>query len=293
MIFNEKTIKIFSVIAILVTIGVSVPQHEARAGLIPGVPDPVVEIGPNLWFNTITSGVTTALNIFTTFIQPVFTALVKTLIRRVIADLKNQTIQWIVTGQFDMPQFVSSFQVDPRKIAENASRIFLSRLTNINFCNYQPPAYNSNLLFSANLSLTLDCTFPQNLDFTKFRKDWRNGGWTALWAATDPQNNYWDVVNRAIVQKQIAENKSLSAWYNEILTNAGMKGLTDNKGKIVTPGGYLSQALNSTIEKSYPDIGQIGTDPASLINAVTQAIGEIVDAGLKKAIQTGLTTAFK
>ncbi len=285
MIFNEKTIKFFSLLVIFLTIASFYPTHEARAFLgfldltfTSELPCPL----------SILNCLTLAQEGFDVILKPLAIAITKTAIRAVVADLKNQTIRWIVTGQFGTPQFVSSFQVDPRKIAENASRIFLSRITNINFCNYQPPVYNSNLLFSVKLGLDLQCSLGSSTDISKFARDWRKGRWSALWGITNPQNNYWDVVERAIVQKQLNEQKSLSAYYNEILTNAGFTGLKDSKGKTVTPGQYLADSLKETVHQDYPTIDQIDE-----WSGIIQAIGEIVNAGLKQVIQKGLTTAFK
>ncbi len=280
---NKQILKIFSILVIFVLIGTFYPPRESKALIF----DFVTEIGPNLFVNSITSAVDLAMKAYDTILKPLAIAAAKAAIRSVVAELKNQTIRWIVTGQFGTPQFVSSFQADPRKIAENASRIFLSRITNINFCNYQPPVYQSDLLFSVKLGLELQCSLDSSTDFTNFARDWRKGRWSALWGVTNPQNNYWDVAQRAIVQKQIAENKSLSAWYNEILTNSGFTGLKKN-GKIVTPGQYLADSLKETVHQDYPTLDQIDE-----WSGILQALSEIVDAGLKTVIQKNLTEAFK
>ncbi|MBU6415500.1 hypothetical protein KGQ34_04670 [Patescibacteria group bacterium] len=287
---HQNLLKPFSVVAIFVMIAVSVPQREASAfGFDFGGVTFTEEVpGPLMTFNGITSGATAATNLFFTILQKVAIALAKTLIRAAINELKNQTIKWIVTGQFDKPQFVSSFQADPRKIAENASRIFLSRLTGINFCQYNQNIPSSSLLFSLKLNVQLDCTVPGLAGANgKVETDWFRAGFPTLWGITHPQNNGWDVAGRVAVEKNISEQNSLNAFYDEILTNSGFVGIKNEKGQTVTPGQYLADATKETIVQSYPDIGKIDE-----WTGVIQAIIDIVRAGLGTAIEKGLTKAF-
>ena len=85
----------------------------------------------------------------------------KTVFRILLKMVKDMIINAVITGDFGAPTFVQNFQADFANSAQNAARSFISQLTNINFCNFNP---NPRPLFiSLNFQFRFQCTATRQL----------------------------------------------------------------------------------------------------------------------------------
>ena len=96
-----------------------------------------------------------------TFKARVLDPLAKTILQKLIREMKRMAINYIVTGDAGLPTFVTNFETDIKKVAENAARSYLSQLTGINFCSFFPPIEQS--VISLNFNLQFACTVNGDL----------------------------------------------------------------------------------------------------------------------------------
>ncbi|MDO8600782.1 MAG: hypothetical protein Q7R73_04260 [bacterium] len=220
-------------------------------------------------------------------LDPLATSLAKSVIRQ----LRAATINWIITGDFDLkkPFFITSFVLDPQKIAENVSRQFLSDLTGINFCNFHPrlqsaPSLNININFNKQFA----CTFGNNgssADYEAFLRDFDNGGWPAFFGLQQAKNDPIQTLLSSIDQKEKNISRATAAYIREAALGGGFLGQRDPKtGKIKTPGRLIADTLQNAQLSEY--IGQ------ELVNEIFGAITEIIDTAIGKTIEDGLLKNF-
>lgn len=86
----------------------------------------------------------------------------------IIRQMRGMVINWINTGNIGgTATFVTNFEFDAKQTASNAARLFASKATGIDFCNYFPYNPAVNLDFRADLRIALECnvdkTFEQHV----------------------------------------------------------------------------------------------------------------------------------
>ena len=213
------------------------------------------------------------------------------ILKTAIKVSRDMVLRWVITGRFEGPVFVASFSADAAQIAENASRIFLSSLTRINFCSFIGPPSPRTFVLSADFGLS--CTLPSAIE--------KNYTATIITLATnpgavsladrlglqDPQNNTIYNSVRLIDERDAAVARALIARNAEYLTGQGFLCLRDEKtGQCSTPGSFVArQVMASLIE------GPV--EEASVAGTVQQAIAEIIDTAIRVNIERGLNKAFR
>ncbi len=235
---------------------------------------------------TLTAANTSALVTKEYFLDPAAKIIAITIIR----TLRDIVIRWIVTGQFGFPSFQTSFTADPARIAENASRIFLSQLTGINFCSFAqdiPNLQNYNIALDFGLSCSLPSGLDQNYNakLIQWIEDPYSLSLEERWAFTDPQANkaylYVDTLDR----KAEAEAKALIARAAEVSSGGGFIGKRDPKtGKINTPGRVISNYLQEAIGSNFRE--------GDVADELNEAIIAILDTLIGQTINKGLSTIF-
>lgn len=81
----------------------------------------------------------------------------------IIQQMRNMVLNWINTGNIGgSPTFVQSFEYDAKQSAENAARIFASKITGLDFCNYFPRTGPVDLAFRADFRLGIECTLDKS-----------------------------------------------------------------------------------------------------------------------------------
>lgn len=97
-------------------------------------------------------------DIFNNFKDTCLKALAHDIASIILRQMRNMIITWINTGNVSKPTYVTNFQFDALQAARNAARIFVSRATGYNFCNYFPtnPAYDLN--FGLDFRLGVECS---------------------------------------------------------------------------------------------------------------------------------------
>ncbi|MBI3627415.1 MAG: hypothetical protein HY220_01510 [Candidatus Sungbacteria bacterium] len=207
--------------------------------------------------------------------------------RQVIRLAHDMVIRWILTGNFGAPQFVQSFTADPKKIAENAARIFVSQITGINFCNYFPPIVGP-ALFSNNISISLACNVanPQLALYTQFYSPYTGNYPISDWiAAQSPNRDYVQTVINAQDAKAAYETAAVNAWRTQTIANNGFYGQQNANGSIVTPGSIVAEPLKSLIQSN--------DRQRDLVNEIGQAIASIVNTAVGQMINKGLGNIFQ
>ncbi|MBI4132748.1 MAG: hypothetical protein HY473_01440 [Candidatus Sungbacteria bacterium] len=213
-----------------------------------------------------------------------------TALKLVINLVRDMVLRWIVTGRFEGPVFSASFSIDAAKTAENASRIFLSELSGINFCaGFGIPSVQ-NFIFSRDF--TLACTLPSGIDrqytdtLIKLTTDPASLSLEERLTLQDPQNNRIYSYVRTIDEQNKAIARAVAARNAEYAAGQGFLGIRDPQtGKITTPGSAVAKLVMEEVITS--PIRQ--TDVA---NTVQQAIAAIIDTAIRVVIERGLTQAF-
>lgn len=207
----------------------------------------------------------------------IMTAILKTIINLV----RDMTIRWISTGRFDMPVFSQSFTVDIAKTAENASRIFLTELTGINFCSsFGIPSIGA---FTYSLNLGLSCTAGSDFDKVDFFLHPEKYDEKQRYVLSLPENEYGQTLLRAAQAKTESEARAVISKAAEYAAGQGFLGIRDKDGKIVTPGSAVAKlVMEQTIVSPVRQ-----TDVA---NTTQQAIAAIVDTAIRTIVEKGLAT---
>ncbi|MBI2096538.1 MAG: hypothetical protein HYT40_00020 [Candidatus Sungbacteria bacterium] len=248
-------------------------------------------------------------------------AIAKTIIRA----MRNMVINYINTGNFGQPTFVANFQFDARQTAENAARIFASKLTGIDFCNYFPrnPAnLNLSLDIRAGLACTYQKSFPQYLAAIHAPGDLPlreqilldSPENDPLWVDLDKQlklSNEVAAAKRARetqvisgkgfigTEKCVKEEVVVQGGYFHSTSGERCQGPNDPPGdcipqapqtvcvekKIVTPGSYIADLATEPIKSEFRE--------GELVDEFGEAIAQIVDSLVGKLINQGLDNIFK
>lgn len=261
--------------ALASALGISLGSGAAAASTA-GLAVPVLD-ALNLSQNTITANAAAALKT-KSCADELLTAALKVAINLV----RDMVIRWIVTGRFEGPVFSQSFAIDLQKGVENASRIYLSKLTGINFCagiSIPPSAF-----FNLNANLALACTF--NGDRRLFRLGAGVSDVIQLSASEETPNEYWNAAITALDQKLQFEEQARSAFTEEFQAGQGFLCIRDQEtGKCTTPGSAVAAIVMQT--QIISPIRQ--TDVA---NTVQQAIAAILDTAIRVLLEKGLSRTF-
>lgn len=257
-------------------LGLFVPTGE-----VPWLPVGVQEI--------ITGLSTNALNLKSIQDEVVVSAL-----KLVINSVREMVRLWIITGRFEMPVFSTSFSIDAAQIAENASRIFLSQLTGINFCSsFSAPPIPS---ISISKALSLSCTLPSRMD-----QNYSRYLLTQLYNPQQAANDF--SLQEMLAASNVGSNKiytfaeaerlrgqevarALDARRTEYLAGQGFLGIRDEKtGKITTPGTYVAELVKQT--------GIVGPrETADVAQTVQQAVDAIIETAVRTVLEKGLSGIF-
>lgn len=207
----------------------------------------------------------------------------------VIRTLRGMVIKWILTGRFEGPAFSTSFSIDAARIAENASRQFLSELTGIDFCaGFNIPAVpNFAFNFNVNSSCTLPIGINQNYTNSLLALNTNPGSlsFEEKLALNDPQNNRIYSYIFALDEQQRRIAKAVDARNAEYLAGGGFLGIRDPAtGKIKTPGRHVADILQEDVNSLFREY--------DLADELLEAIVAIVDTFVQKTINDGLTAAF-
>jgi len=246
----------------------------------------------------------------------------------IIRQMRNMVIQWIYTGNFGgTPTFVQNYQFDARQTAENATRIFMSKLSGIDFCNYFPQSPAVNLNFSVDLRLGLECSLQKS--FPEFVAAINAPGDLSLRdriLLDAPENDpLWvELDARLKLSNEIAAAKR--ARETEVVSGSGFEGIrTCAKKEVFAPARYLHQVSGEVCYAdafgAYPDgcvlqpaieycaeykqttpgraLADLITEPiksefreGELVDEFGEAIAQIVNALVGKMINEGLNRTF-
>lgn len=257
------------------------PLRSSAQLFVPTAEVPSLPVGAA---NIATSLSTTKLNL-----KSISDTLMTVFLKTAINMLRDMVLNWIITGRFEGPVFSTSFSADAKKIAENASRIFLSQLSGINFCaGFNIPSRPS---LSLNLALGLECSLPPSaggantantLDMYLHPERYSEAD---LFFATQPENLYPWVLTRTIEAKANAEARALTSFSAEYAAGKGFLGIRDESGRIVTPGSYVAELVMQNRIVS-------PTRQTDVANTIQQAIASIIDTAIRVNIERGLSAAF-
>lgn len=275
------TVALLSIFLLTVLAAPSPSAAVLGLGFVPTAEVEVLPVGAA----TISTGLaTTKLNL-----KSISDALLTGLLKTAINMLRDMVLNWVITGRFEGPVFSTSFSADAKKIAENASRIFLSQLSGINFCaGFNIPSQPS---LSLNLALGLECSLPTSaggantsnvLDMYLYPERYSEAD---LFFAAQPENLYPWVLTRTIEAKANAEARALIAFAAEYAAGQGFLGIRDENGNIVTPGSYVAELVmqNQIVSP---------TRQTDVANTIQQAIASIINTAIRVNIERGLSAAF-
>jgi len=245
----------------------------------------------------------------------------------IIRGIRDQILTYINTGNFGKSTFITNFQFDAQQTAKNATRLFLSKISGLDFCNYYPPP-GVDLNFELSVRLGLECTYQQST--SDYLKGLDNPGSLPYYAQARlllPQNDPL-MVEMQLRQKLAGEVASaVEARQNQVVSGKGFIGMEKCvEEKVVVAGGYfhsasgercttgadfalgdcVSQAAQTVCSKteivtpgSY--VADIATEPIKsqmreleLIDEfgeIQGAITAIIDAFIKKTVNDGLSKA--
>ena len=270
-----------------VTTGLPTSDVGAKTGILATAGGTIltcVGTALNLVQNTLTAGGISFL-----VSKSKLDAIATGLLKKAINLVRDMVIRWIITGRFEGPVFVASFSVDLAKVAENASRIFLSELTDINFCKSIRPPDRQTFRLSADFGLS--CTLPDKYDqeytdtIITLATNPRALQREVIQALGEPNNISTDVTIVALDEQQKAISRALLARSAEYVTGDGFLGIRDADGNIKTPGSYVAELVMQS--QIVSPIRQ--TDVA---DTVQTAIAAILDTAIRASIEKGLSTAF-
>lgn len=227
--------------------------------------------------NTSTNN-SSCVNVFTT-------AILKT----AIALVRDMVLRWIVTGNFGAPVFSTSYRIDATRIAENASRIFISQLTGLNFCaGFGIPSPQNFLL---GFALTSQCTLPAGINenytdaLLRLHNDPGSLTFEEYLALSNPQNNRVYQYVWALDEKRRQEAIAVNSFNQEYQAGKGFFCVRNASGRCVTPGSAVAELVMQS--QIVSPIRQ--TDVADDIQT---AIAAILDTAVRVLIERGLATVF-
>lgn len=238
-----------------------------------------------------------------------FKATAVDLARAAVKAARDSIIKWVNTGNMDVtPTFVTNFEFDAQKTAENAARLFASQLTNIDFCNYFPVTPTVNLDFQLNARIGLECNFQKSSrEYREALKDpslFSTEEKIAMFLddATDPllvELNAKSQLATVISQKKEARRTQVTSGKGFTGVEKCVKwqtstGLSCTSGddedcfcaekKTLTPGAYVADLATEPLKSEFRE--------SELIKDIEEAIGAVLNAALGKVINDGLNAAF-
>lgn len=208
------------------------------------------------------------------------------IVKRAINAARDIITRWIVTGRFDIePVFSTSFSVDLTKTAENASRIFLSKVTGINFCaGFNIPSTLLSFTLTADFGLT--CSLPSDFNPVEY---FNNRGHHTDYddaIARLPENDFTQTFSDITNLKAQFEGRAVGNQILEWITSQGFFSIKDpNTGKTTTPGSFVaSLVMENTITSPARE--------ADVASTIQQAIGVIIDTAIRVYTEKGLSKVF-
>lgn len=209
------------------------------------------------------------------------------LLKDTIKLMRDMILNWIVTGRFGLPTFSTNYHIDAAQTAENASRIFLSKLSGINFCEGFNIGALQNFNFNYSLSVTCSLTNPIQTNYanTMFAlagitdatrppfEDWLN------LRSTENNKIYSFVTTEDERQRQIAN--AVNTRNAEHQAGLGYLPIKNELTALAKLPGSSAKELADAVGIKSP-INQ--TDVA---NTVQQAISAIIETALKQLVNSG------
>lgn len=212
------------------------------------------------------------------------------LFKPVINAIRDIIIRWIITGRFQLPVFSLGYGVDIAQVAENASKIFLSELSGINFCQGFDIPNISNFALSLDLGLT--CTLPSNLDqdytntLLKLVADPASLSLEEQLILNDPSNNKVYAFIEASGKKREGVARAVIARAAEYIAGQGFLDIKDANGKVKTPGTFVGELVKDQLT-------HYSTMQAANVQTVQQAVIAIIDTAVKQLVFKGLDALSK
>lgn len=211
----------------------------------------------------------------------------KGLMSIVIQTVKNMIIKWILTGNFEKPFFSVNIEADLKKSAENALRIFASKLTGIDFCNYFPqvptiPNFPFNFRFGIECSLQRPFgDYIRGLEFPTQNPQYFQDRILGFFSENDPLEVELEIARRSAQEAA----KAKEATRDELLAGGGFYGERNNRGEITTPGSGVKRIFEQPIESE--------TRNRDLADEIGEAVAQIIDTVIGKVVNGGINKIFK
>lgn len=244
----------------------------------------------------------------------------------IIRGIRDQILTYINTGNFGKSTFITNFQFDAQQTAKNATRLFLSKISGLDFCNYYPPP-GVDLNFELSVRLGLECTYQQST--SDYLNGLNNPGSLPYYAQARlllPQNDPLMVEmqlrgklagevaaavearqNQVIsgkgfigMEKCVEEKVTLAGGYFHSTSGERCSTATDTPGdcvyqapitacaktEIVTPGSYVADIATEPIKSQMRELEMVDE-----FGELQTAITAIIDAFIKKTVTDGLSKA--
>ncbi len=223
-----------------------------------------------------------------------YDAILTGILKDVIKVMRDMVLQWIVTGRFSGPVFSTSFSLDLAKSAENASRIYLSQISGIDFCaSVSAPSIRN---FSLDAAFGLSCTLSPGARDTDIATFYQKLYRPAEYAKTHPyedeltisnaQNNLAYTAAEIANQRDSAIARGLITKAAEYTTGQGFLDIKDEAtGLVKTPAGTVSKLVAE----------QVITSPARQVdvaNTLQQAIESIIKTAIQVLVNKGLAGVY-
>ncbi|GEM_PF-2736153 len=209
------------------------------------------------------------------------------LLKDTIKLMRDMILNWIVTGNLSMPVFSTNYTIDAARFAENASRIFLSKLAGINFCEGFNVGAVQNFAFNFSLSVACSLTNPVQTNYanTMFAlagisdatrpsfDDWLN--------LRSKENNkiYGYVESEDERQRQIAN--AVAARNAEHQAGLGFIPIKNTITALATFPGSSAKELADAVGIKSP------VNQTDVANTVQQAITAILTTALQQLVNQG------
>lgn len=316
-------------IAAAFTTAITAIKNKAMAIMVPSQAntDIIGQAGPpgdNLSENTGSFWANFWQNFKKSCLDPIMTDIARLILRQ----MRNMIINWINTGNIGgSATFVKNFEFDARKTAENAARIFASQLTGIDFCNYFPQTFRTDIFAGVNLRARLECAIDKPR--AEFIADLHNPLGQDLMEqilydlpTNDPLNV--ELAARDALSRQVAQ--ATDARKTQVTSGQGFIGIekcktekvvqeaeyynviTDQACELSEDGGIPkgcvfrpAQTICTETETQTPGsfVADMATEPLKselrqneLVKEFYEAVAAIVNAFVGKVISGGLSKTF-
>jgi hypothetical protein len=212
-----------------------------------------------------------------------YDAIMTGLLKDVIKLMRDMILNWILTGRFEGPVFSTNYYIDAAMVAENASRIFLSKLSGYNFCEGFDIGATRNFTFNFALSVSCSLSKPIQINYSDAILGFGTTdiSFEDYLALSDPLNNrVYDYI-RTTDEKRRQEANAVNARDAEHQAGLGFLPIKDKITALAKlPGSSVKELADSVGIKS--PVNQ--TDVA---NTVQQAISAIIETALKALVNKG------